>query len=188
MSRVSTSSPTFSRTFSGRGGHVAHQEHALDRDAHGPKHRDLLPGDVRLGAVRADPYLVDAVVQRGLEVALDAGETGDRQHAEPGGTQLGLGGAQHLGVAERGHADLDGRGAEPVAVADLDDVHAGGLGRPGVGADVLAAELVRDRVVAVPQGRIADAESRRAAHDRLRSARASPTASAAQVMMSRLPA
>jgi hypothetical protein len=143
----------------------------------------------RVRAVRADADLIDPAVQGRLEMALDARESGHRQHAEPCVAQLGLGRPQHLRVAQRGDADLEGGRADTVAMPDLKHVDPGALGGLGIGANVLGPELVADGMVAVPERRITDRHTvAPLLHRQCPIARASASAIPAQVMMSRFPA
>ena len=100
------------------------------------------------------------------------------------------GGGDQVGVRAAGEAVLARAGAEAVAVADGHRPDAGVVECSGHRRHLLGRELVRDRVRAVADGGVDDFDRSRGAHHRgaLAAAIISATRTAAQVMMSRLPA
>ena len=137
--------------------------------------------------MRTDAHGIDAEVDRGGEVALDRAETGDDEDAELRAAKMGARDLQHRDIRHQALAELERRGGEPVAMSDLDDRDARGLGGGAVRGDLRRVELVHHGVVAVTQRGIADQD---VLHRQLspRPANLSAAAIAAQLMMSRFPA
>jgi hypothetical protein len=177
---------------------VAHHQETGDVHAQLAGGRDVLGGDVGLGAVGGDPDRADPEGERVLEVG-DRADAGQQQRGQPRvGDRTGHGLDPFLaGVAAR---PVDqARAGQPVAVRDLDRVHAGRVEGGGDPGGLLRRDPVPGGVHAVPQGDILNVKPPAHAvvshdvvsHDvvsRVRAAIRSPTRRAADVMMSRLPA
>ena len=168
--------------------HVGHHQEAGHVHADVLRQPDVLGGDVGLGGVGGDAGEARSLGVGHLEVLLDPDprEHEDRQaralHHRAGGTE-------HLLVRQPAPPILDGRPAEAVPVGDLDRVDPGAVESAGHVADVLRRELVPDRVASVAQRGVDDPDEALAAHAAPpAAAMASPAATAAEVMMSRLPA
>ena len=102
---------------------------------------EVLDGHVGLGAVGGDPADRAAVVLRFLDVFLGA-DTGQHQEGDLGlFGRLGRELDQFL-LGRLGEAVVEARPAQPVAVGDLDDRHAGGVQRRDDRVDFVLGELV----------------------------------------------
>src|SRR5262249_45875514 len=117
----------------------------------------------------------------------DSRQQQDRDLGPLDGARRGL---DQLVLVGQGEAVVEGGAAETVAVADLDHVDAGAVEGAGHRHHLLDRDLVALGVGAVAQGRVDEGDAAHAATSELaRSfASSSPTATAAAVMMSRLPA
>ena len=157
---------------------------------------DVLPGDVGLGAVGGDPHRPRAGLVCIPEV-VDGADAGDQQRRQPGvlddvGRRLDI-----IQVRMRGEAVIERHPGQPVAVADLDGVDPRGVEGLADIPDPVEPVLVADGVHPVAQGHVLDVDlpgpapghrpssARPAAR---RSTSRSAVLSAAEVMMSRLPA
>jgi hypothetical protein len=147
----------------------------------------VLLGDVGLGAVGGDAGHPRAPLVH-LAQVVGHPDAGQQQHGDAGAADGRGGRGDQLAVVGPGETVVERRAAEPVAVADLDDGHAGRVEAAGDLGDLLGGELVRQRVRAVAQGGVGQAEGAHPPAPALASARAVPTRTAAAVMMSRLPA
>ena len=102
------------------------------------------------------------------------------------------GGRDPLRVGVRAEAVVEAAAGQPVAVGDLDGVHPGGVQRGGDGRDAADGEAVADGVHAVAQGHVLDVDRLVIGAATCRAAACgrgvSAMRSAAEVMMSRLPA
>jgi hypothetical protein len=172
----------------GRRGQVAHHQEPGDVHPQFARGRDVLGGDVGLGAVGGDPHRADPEGERALEVG-DGADAGQQQRGQPGAGDGPGDGLDPLlaGVAARpvGQAGA----GQPVAVGDLDRVHAGRVEGSGDPRGLLRPDPVAGGVHAVPQGDVLNEKPpAHAVVSRVRAAIRSPTRRAADVMMSRLPA
>ena len=172
----------------GRRGQVAHHQEPGDVHPQLARGRDVLGRDVGLGAVRGDPHRADPERERVLEVG-DGADAGQQQRGQPGAGDGPGDGLDPLlaGVAARPVGQA--RAGQPVAVGDLDRVHAGRVEGGGDPRGLLRRDPVAGGVHAVPQRDVLNEESpAHAVVSRVRAAIRSPTRRAADVMMSRLPA
>jgi hypothetical protein len=172
----------------GRPGQVAHHQEPGDVHAQVARGRDVLGGDVGLGAVGGDPHRADPEGERVPEVG-DGADAEQQQRGQPGvgdrpGHRLN---PLLAGVAAR---PVDEAGAgQPVAVRDLDRVHAGRVEGGGDPRGLLRRDPVPGGVHAVAQGDVLNVKPpAHAVVSRVRAAIRSATRRAADVMMSRLPA
>ncbi|MCY1207336.1 hypothetical protein D9M72_189330 [compost metagenome] len=178
-------------------GHVAHHQEADGVHAEFARVFDVLARDIGFGAVRGHAHHARAGVIGGAQVVHGAhARQKQRGHA---GTAHGLGhGGDPFQVGMGTKAVVEAGARQPVAMRDLDRIHARGVERGRDAAHVVQAVLVADGVAAVAQRHVGDVEllgklyghvCLPAAHaDSRVSARRSAQASAALVMMSRLPA
>ena len=119
--------------------HVRHHQVAVHVHAELARQPDVLHRDVGLGAVRRDPHQVGAQLARAAPAAASC--------RCPAGTSPRASRPLDHAAAPRSAARrrcarahvLDGRGAEAVAVADADRVHAGRVEPAGDRSDLLAA-------------------------------------------------
>ncbi|MCY1358997.1 hypothetical protein D9M69_455480 [compost metagenome] len=169
-----------------RRNHVAHHQEADGVHAQLAGVLDVLPGDVRLGAVGGDAHDPRAGLVGVLQVVHRA-DAGQQQGGDPGVADLAGHRLDVFQVAVLAEAVVERRALQAVAVGDLDAVHLGLVQRTGDGAGVVEAVLVADRVAAVAQGHVGDIELFHAGAP-IDWAMRSAVASAAEVMMSRLPA
>jgi hypothetical protein len=152
---------------------------------------DVLGGDVGLGGVGGDPHGPDPEVV-GLLQLVQGADAGQQQRGQSRVVHdLGRG-ADPLPVGVAARAVGQARAGQPVAVGDLDGVHSGGIDGRGDRAHLVGVHPVPDGVHAVAQGHVLDVELGNA-HCRAStrwsaSTSSSAVRSAAEVMMSRLPA
>ena len=132
---------------------MAHHQEADGLQAQLAGQPEVLDRDVGLGAVGGDPADRAAVVLRLLDVLLGA-DTGQHQEGDLG--FLGRLGRQldQLLLGGLGEPVVEARPAQPVAVGDLDDRHAGGVQRRDDRADLVLGELVALVVRPVAQRRV----------------------------------
>lgn len=168
--------------------HVGHHQESGDVHAQFAGGGDVLGGDVCLGAVGGDAYGADAQCVGLLEVVhrADAGEQ------QGGGDRLPYGVGDRLDplpVGVGADAVGDAGAGQAVAVRDLDGPNAGRVEGAGDGAGLFDGVAVPDGVHPVPQGDVLDVQGGHlAASVMWWAARRSAVRSAAEVMMSRLPA
>ena len=155
---------------------------------------DVLPGDVGLGAMGGDAHAARARLVGVLQVVHGA-DAGQQQHGHDGVLALLGDRRDPLAVVVGAEAVVEGRAGDAVAVADLDRVDAGAIERAGDLAHRLQMVLVTDRMHAVAQRDVLDVKLRlvlaghhAASFCNWRAAQRSAVVSAAEVMMSRLPA
>ncbi|MCY1447973.1 hypothetical protein D9M71_646170 [compost metagenome] len=151
---------------------------------------DVLPGHVRLGAVGGDAHHPRAGLVGVLQVVHGADarqqQGGDLRVADFAGHRLDV-----LQVGVAAEAVVEAGTLQTVAVGDFDGVHPCLVQGAGDGAHVIQLVLVADGVAAIAQGHVGDVELL-AVHAAspwfIACAIRSAVASAAEVMMSRLPA
>jgi hypothetical protein len=139
----------------GRAGPVAQHEEADRLHAQPPRLAEVLDGDVGLGAVGGDPGDRGACLVRPVQV-VDGPEPGQHEDGDLGLRRLVDGRPDELESRRPGEAVVEARAAEAVAVAHLDDLHAGGVERVDYPAHLLLGELVGHRVRTVAQRRVGD--------------------------------
>ncbi len=165
---------------------LAHMRHHQETDrihAHFAGQRDMLGGDVGLGAMGGDAHRAHAEIVGALEILLGA-DARQQQGGEAGAGQLlGDGGDPFL-VGVGAEAVIEAGPRQAVAMRDLDRIDPGRIEGARDGAYRIQPVLMADGVHAVAQGDILDIELLHAATP---SASFSAVARAAEVMMSRLP-
>ena len=152
---------------------------------------DVLRGDVGLGAVGRDPHRADAERVRALRGRAIGADAGQQQRGQPGPGDSG--GDRRRSTPRRcgcpGRRSSAGAG-QAVAVGDLDRVDPGRVERGRDRARPARARC-RCRMACMPSRRVTSwmIAARSSGHLRTAGAAAirSPTRSAAEVMMSRLP-
>ena len=165
--------PCLPRQLVGRG-HVAEHEEADGLHAELARGAEVLDRDVGLGAVRRDAHDLHPGGRGALEI-LDGADARHEQGGDARARGLVGGGGDERELVRGREAVVERRAAEPVAVGDLDDRHAGVVERADGVAHLALGELVRHRVAAVAQRRVGDADVRRhAALPSRASARRSP--------------
>ncbi|MDT4873851.1 hypothetical protein FQZ97_1091170 [compost metagenome] len=156
---------------------------------------DVLLRDIRLGAVGRHAHHASARVIGVLQI-VDSADSGQQQGGDLRVPHHVGGGFDPLQVGVGAEAVVEGRALQAVAVGDFDGVDTGLIQRAGDGLHVLQRVLVADRVAAVAQGDVGDIEFLAGVEGHGDSPQAlsidwamrSAVASAAEVMMSRLPA
>ena len=133
--------------------HVRHHEEADGVESELARERDVLLGDVRLGAMRGDADGGDAAVLREVQV-LDRADTGQQQRRDLGSGELRDHTAQVLLVAVRRESVVDRGAAQAVAVSDLDQRHTGGVERGRHRHHLFERDAMRLRVHAVAQAHV----------------------------------
>jgi len=174
--------------------HMAHHQEAQDIHAEFARGLDMLLRDVGLGAMGCDANRPHAHAIGSLQI-VDRADARQEQRR-----QLRMG--QHLGdradpvpVGMGPEAVVEARAREPVAMRDLDRVDLSLIERLRDRLHMIEAILMADRMHAVPERHVLNVEFAlrfEAAHQatllRPRSTMRSAVFSAAEVMMSRLPA
>ena len=153
---------------------------------------DVLLRDVGFRRVGRDAHRRGAGGMRGIEI-LDGADARQQQHRDPRARHARDGRLDPFAIGVRAEAVVEARAREPVTVADLDGIDAGAIERRGDAPHVGDGILVADGVHAVAQRDVLDVEARAAlmpspAAPPSDAASRSPVRSAADVMMSRLPA
>ena len=141
------------------GRHVAHHQHPDGLLAALADVADVALGDVGLGAVAGHADHVDAQIQGRAEVLVDRGESRNAVHAQAASGKARAGRAEHGRVVLARQTHLQRRGADAVAVPDLDDGNPGLFRGRRIAGDLRRGELVGHGVIAVAQRGIADANS-----------------------------
>src|SRR5690606_21218658 len=136
--------------FGGRG-HVAHHEEAGDVHADLTGGRDVLGGDVGLGAVGGDSHRPHAQVVGAAKI-FDRADARQQQGGQPRAADVGGRGLDPGPVAVRAGTVVDRAAGETVTVGDFDGVDARGVERRDDLAHVLRGDPVPDGVHAVAQG------------------------------------
>jgi hypothetical protein len=136
---------------------VRHHQEADGLKADAAGYLEMLDGDVRLGAVGGDPADRGAVVGRLADVFRDA-KAGQHQERDLGLLRGRHGRGDQVLVRHGAEAVVERRAAEAVAVRHLDDRHACLVKGGDDAAHVPDGELVPDRVRAVAQRGVGDAD------------------------------
>ena len=177
-----------------RGDHVRHHQKGDRIHAEVAGRLDMLPRDVGLGAMRGDADAARAGIVGGLQIVHRA-DARQEQDCHQRMLHFLRDGGDPLGVVMQAEAVVEGRAGEPVAMADFDGVHPGGVECAGDCTHLVQRIAVAQRVHAVAQRYVLDEELIRigAGHYAASFASALPAqrsavVSAADVMMSRLPA
>ncbi len=175
---------------------MRHHQEAANLHAELARETDVLLRNIGLGAMRRDAHHLGAEVARSFEVITRA-DSRQQQDRQLRVLQDRARGANQIEFIDARHSILNGRSAEPVAMRDLDHMHAGLVESARDRGDLLASELMANDVRAIAQRDIANFEllihtrSVAAPFRDLRPARlravSSPTRTAAAVIMSRLP-
>ncbi|MPN52124.1 hypothetical protein SDC9_199778 [bioreactor metagenome] len=164
------------------------------------RQRDVLLGDVGLGAVGGDTDGVHPEIARHLQV-IDGADARQQQRRDLGLLHLGNHRAEIFLVGVRREAVIDRRAAEAVAVGDFDQRNAGGVETGGDADHLVEAHQVTLGMHAVAQrhvvqgdvlfghgGVLLQAACRERRPASISSANISAVRAPAAVMMSRLPA
>ena len=174
--------------------HVAHHQEARDVHAEVPRRLDVLLRYVCLGAVGGDADRAHAHFIGVLQV-MDRADAGQQQGGQHRAFQHFGHRADPVPVGMGAKAVVEAGARQAIAVGHLDGVHPGPVERAGNGAHVVQPVLVANGVHPVAQGDVLDielvsrgVEAHAATPSCMRSAIFSAVFSAAEVMMSRLPA
>ncbi|MCY1516103.1 hypothetical protein D9M68_507160 [compost metagenome] len=169
---------------------MAHHQEADGVHAEAAGVFDVLFRYVRLGAVGGYPHASRAGVIGSFQV-MHGADAGQQQHGEAGVLDDVGGGFDPLQIGVGAEAVVEAGTLQTVAVGDFDGVHPCLVQGAGDGAHVIQLVLVADGVAAIAQGHVGDVELL-AVHAAspwfIACAIRSAVASAAEVMMSRLPA
>ena len=171
-------------------GHVRHHEESRDVHSEAACILDVLLRDVRLGAMRGNAHRSRSG-RVGLMQVLDRANAGQQQDRYPGPTDVLRNGGDPFQIGVGPEAVVEARTRQAVSVADLDSVDSGGVECARDLDDLVERVLVAQRVHSVAQSDVLNVEPSSVLHDapwKRRLARRSPVLSAAEVMMSRLPA
>ncbi|MNM69773.1 hypothetical protein D3C81_813860 [compost metagenome] len=183
------------------GDHVAHHQEADGVHAERTGVLDVLLRHVRFGAVGGDAHRTGAGVVGGLQIVHRA-DAGQQQHGDLRLLDHVGGGLDPLQVGVGAEAVVEAGALQAVAVGDFDGVDLGLVQRAGDVLHVLDRVLVAHGVAAVAQGDVGDVQLLAGIEghggapyafcscgwDSIDCAMRSAVASAAEVMMSRLPA
>ena len=171
-------------------GHMAHHQEARHVHTHVAGGLDVLLGDISLGAMGRDTHRPHAQIIGALQImhGADARQQQGGEHAV----------LQHVGhradpvpVGVGAEAVVEAGALQAVAVSDLDRIDLGAIQCSGDRLNMIEAILVADRVHAVTQGDVLNIELGGLGiegHAAILAAIFSAVLSAAEVMMSRLPA
>ena len=189
---------------------MRHHQKADRIHAERARRLDMLRRDIRLGAMGGDAHAARAR-RIGLAQIVHRADAGNEQNREDGMFEFGGDGGDPFDVVVPAEAVIERRAVNAVAVADFDRIDPGAIERTRDGAHRLQSVLVADGMHAVAQRDVLHVElvaepvarTRRhrrravvrravvhctASCVRSRAAQRSAAASAADVMMSRLPA
>jgi hypothetical protein len=149
----------------------------------------MLPGDIRLGAMRRDTNRPDAHSVRTAQIA-DRPDARQKQRRNGCRFDNLADGFDPCPVGAGAEAIVEARSGKPVAMRNLDGVHPCIVQRAGNGAHMVERISMADRMHAVAQRHVLNVELAGRLHAATChfSAIASAVRSAADVMMSRFPA
>ena len=177
--------------------HVRHHQESGDIHAELARELDVLLRDVGLGAVGRDAHRPRARLV-GLAQVVNRPDPGKQERGELRMLQGIGGGGDVVEVGFLREAVIERHAGQAVAVGDLHGIDPGLVERPAYRDDMIEPVLVADRMHAVAQRHVLDVYPALGVdgHDRSpaqpaasrRSMTRSPVRSAAEVMMSRLPA
>ena len=182
-----------------RAGHVAHHQEARDVHAQVARRLDVLLADVRFGAVGRDAHRTHTQLISVLQI-VDCADAGQKEGGQHRVFQHFGHGADPVPIGVGAKAVVEAGALQAVAVGDFDRVDLGPVKCAGNRLDVVQTILVTDSVHSVTQSDVLNVElllGRVESHAAappcislscMRFAIFSAVLSAAEVMMSRLPA
>ena len=185
----------------GRRRHVRHHQKADDIHAQLAPVLDVLLRDVRFRRMRRNAHRPGAGRMSRVDI-FDRTDPGEQQHGNRRARDAVDRGLDPFAIGVRAEPVVEARAREAVAMADLDGIDTRAIERRGDAADVANRILVANGVHAVAQRDVLDVKTAACAAEAVRRRRAhastgraaydaasrSPVRSAADVMMSRLPA
>src|SRR5262245_3629949 len=147
---------------------------------------NVLTGNIGLGTVSGDPHRSSSGIHSRIQI-LNRPDSRYQQHRHLGPADRPRYRANPFHIGVRTNSIVEARSGQPIAVSDLEGVDTGIVERLGYPRHLLERITMPDGVHSIAQRNVLDVEFR---HDQLLfcSARRSPVLSAADVMISRLPA
>ena len=170
--------------------HVGHHQESRDIHPEVACIPDVLLRDVGLRAMGGDAYRSRSGGP-GLMQILDRANAGQQQDRYPGPPDVLRNGGDPFQIGVSPETVVEARPRQAISVADLDGVDSGGVQGARDFDDLVERVLMAQRMHPVAQGDVLNVESPSVPHAAPRKrciAKRSPVLSAAEVMMSRLPA